>query len=44
VAGQQQQKTYGIPDRVVYYHYRHDRARRTRRGTDEQVAKLRPNA
>jgi hypothetical protein len=29
----------GIPDRVVYYQYRHDRARRTLRGIDEQVAK-----
>jgi hypothetical protein len=29
----------GIPNRVVYYQYRHDRARRTLRGIDEQVAK-----
>jgi hypothetical protein len=29
----------GIPDRVVYYQFRHDRARRTLRGIDEQVAK-----
>ena len=29
----------GIPDRVIYYQYRHDRARRTLRGVDEQVAK-----
>jgi transposase len=33
------EKTRGIPDRVVYYQYRHDRARRTLRGIDEQVAK-----
>ena len=33
------EKTRGIPDRVVYYQYRHDRARRTVRGIDEQVAK-----
>jgi hypothetical protein len=26
-------------DRVIYYQYRHDRARRTLRGIDEQVAK-----
>jgi hypothetical protein len=32
-------KTRGIPDRVVHYQYRHDRARRTLRGIDEQVAK-----
>jgi hypothetical protein len=29
----------GIPDRVVHYQFRHDRARRTLRGIDEQVAK-----
>src|SRR5262245_29660018 len=29
----------GIPDRVVHYQYRHDRARRTLRGIDEQVVK-----
>ena len=29
----------GIPDRVIYYQYRHDRARRTLRGIDEQVGK-----
>ena len=29
----------GIPDRIVYYQYRHDRARRTLRGIDEQVTK-----
>lgn len=33
------EKTRGIPDRVVYYQYRHDRARRTLRGIAEQVAK-----
>jgi hypothetical protein len=29
----------GIPDRVIHYQYRHERARRTLRGIDEQVAK-----
>jgi len=33
------EKARGIPDRVVYYQYRCDRARRTLRGIDEQVAK-----
>jgi hypothetical protein len=33
------EKTRGIPDRVIYYQYRHDRARRTLRGIDEQIAK-----
>lgn len=33
------EKARGIPDRVVYYQYRHDRARRTLRGIDEQVGK-----
>lgn len=33
------EKTRGIPDRVVYYQYRTDRARRTLRGIAEQVAK-----
>jgi hypothetical protein len=33
------EKTRGIPDRVVYYQYRHDRARRTLRGITEQVTK-----
>ena len=33
------EKARGIPDRVTYYQYRHDRARRTLRGIDEQVAK-----
>jgi len=32
------EKARGIPDRVIYYQYRHDRARRTLRGIDEQVA------
>jgi len=29
----------GIPDRMIYYQFRHDRARRTLRGIDEQVRK-----
>lgn len=33
------EKARGIPDRVTYYQYRHDRARRSLRGIDEQVAK-----
>jgi transposase len=33
------EKARGIPDRVIYYQYRNDRARRTLRGIDEQVAK-----
>jgi hypothetical protein len=33
------EKARGIPDRVIYYQYRHDRARRTLRGINEQVAK-----
>jgi transposase len=33
------EKARGIPDRVVHYQYRHDRARRMLRGIDEQVAK-----
>jgi len=33
------EKARDIPDRVIYYQYRHDRARRTLRGIDEQVAK-----
>jgi hypothetical protein len=33
------EKARGIPDRVIYYQYRHDRARRTLRGIDEQLAK-----
>ena len=33
------EKARGVPDRVIYYQYRHDRARRTLRGIDEQVTK-----
>ncbi|GFG89415.1 hypothetical protein MBOU_14570 [Mycobacterium bourgelatii] len=33
------EKARGIPDRVIHYQFRHDRARRTLRGIDEQVAK-----
>lgn len=33
------EKARGIPDRVIYYQYRHDRARRTLRGIDAQIAK-----
>ena len=33
------EKARGIPDRVIYYQYRHHRARRTLRGIDAQVAK-----
>jgi hypothetical protein len=33
------EKARGIPDRAIYYQYRHDRARRTLRGIAEQVAK-----
>ncbi|VBA62331.1 hypothetical protein LAUMK41_05722 [Mycobacterium attenuatum] len=33
------EKTRGIPDRVTFYQYRADRARRTLRGIDEQIAK-----
>ncbi|WP_041788082.1 IS1634 family transposase [Mycolicibacterium gilvum] len=33
------EKARGIPDRVIHYQYRHDRARRSLRGIDEQVAK-----
>ena len=33
------EKAHGIPDRVIHYQFRHDRARRTLRGIDEQVAK-----
>ena len=32
------EKARGIPDRVIYYQFRHDRARRTLRGIDEQIA------
>jgi hypothetical protein len=31
------EKARGIPDRMIHYQYRHDRARRTLRGIDEQV-------
>lgn len=33
------EKTRGIPGRVIYYQFRHDRARRTLRGIDEQIRK-----
>jgi hypothetical protein len=33
------EKARGIPDRVIHYQFRHDRARRTLRGIDDQVAK-----
>ena len=33
------EKARGIPDRVIHYQYRRDRARRTLRGIDEQVRK-----
>jgi hypothetical protein len=33
------EKARGIPDRVTHYQFRHDRARRSLRGIDEQVAK-----
>jgi hypothetical protein len=33
------EKARGIPDRVIYCQFRHDRARRTLRGIDEQVTK-----
>jgi hypothetical protein len=33
------EKARGIPDRVIYYQFRHDRARRALRGIDEQVRK-----
>jgi Transposase DDE domain len=33
------EKTRGIPGRLIHYQYRHDRARKTLRGIDEQVAK-----
>ncbi|VBA48260.1 hypothetical protein LAUMK142_01217 [Mycobacterium pseudokansasii] len=32
-------KARGIPDRVIHYQYRADRARRTLRGIDDQIAK-----
>jgi hypothetical protein len=33
------EKARGIPDRVIYYQCRHDRARRALRGIDQQIAK-----
>jgi DDE family transposase len=33
------EKARRIPDRVTHYQYRHDRARKTLRGIDEQIAK-----
>ena len=36
------EKARGIPDRVIHYQYRDDRARRTLRGIDEQIAKAQP--
>ena len=33
------EKARGVPDRVIHYQYRHDRARRALRGIDEQIAK-----
>ena len=33
------EKARGIPDRVIYYQHRHDRARRALRGIDQQIAK-----
>lgn len=33
------EKVRGIPDRVIHYQYRHDRARKILRGIDEQVRK-----
>jgi hypothetical protein len=33
------ENTRGIPDRVIYYQFRHDRARRTLRGINEQIRK-----
>jgi Transposase DDE domain len=33
------EKARGIADRVIHYQFRHDRARKTLRGIDEQVAK-----
>jgi len=33
------EKARGIPDRVIYYQYRHDRARRALGGIDQQIAK-----
>ena len=39
LAGHRAQKAAGRRDKVIYYQYRADRARRTLRGIDEQVAK-----
>lgn len=39
VAVHQRRKARSIPDRVIYYQYRHDRGRRSLPGVDEQVAK-----
>jgi hypothetical protein len=33
------EKARGIPDWIIHYQYRHDRARKTLRGIDDQVAK-----
>jgi hypothetical protein len=33
------EKARGVPDRMIHYQYRADRARRTSRGIDEQIAK-----
>lgn len=33
------EKTRGVPDRMIHYQYRVDRARRTLHGIDEQIAK-----
>jgi hypothetical protein len=33
------EKVRGIPDRVIHYRYRHDRARKALRGINEQVRK-----
>jgi hypothetical protein len=35
------EKARGIPDRVIYCQFRHDQARRTLRGIDEQIAEPR---
>ena len=39
LAGHRQAESQGRRDKVIYYQYRADRARRTLRGIDEQVAK-----
>ena len=33
------EKAHGIPNRVIHYQYRHERARKTLRGIDDQVTK-----